>query len=370
MEARRIVMRHAQSIRIASRRRTLVALSLLALAGCGTTEAPVMELESGSPPGTQAPLWPAGASVPRYVYAGELTGEGNFRGGEEGRSGAARVLAWIVGLGEERLEPVVLLRPQSGVNDESGRTYVTDVGRQAVFVFDEAAGRLLVWDAADDTQRFVAPIGIAVDDEGGVLVADAELGAVFRLDREGNPRGSFGADVLERPTGLARDPRTGYVYVADTRGNDVKIFDEAGLLVDFLGRGGKDRGELNAPTYIAFRDGRLYVTDTLNSRIQVFDRDGRVLEVFGERGLYVGNLARPKGVAVDDEGNVYVVESYYDHLLVFDDTGRFLLPVGGTGHAPGQFYLPAGVWTDSRNRIYVADMFNGRVSIFQFLGGS
>jgi DNA-binding beta-propeller fold protein YncE len=104
--------------------------------------------------------------------------------------------------------------------------------------------------------------------------------------------------------------------------------------------------------------------------VQVFDPDGRVLEVFGERGLYVGNLARPKGVAVDDEGNVYVVESFYDHLLVFDPSGRFLLPVGGTGHAPGQFYLPAGVWIDSRNRVYVADMFNGRVSIFQFLGGS
>lgn len=354
----------------AALRGCLAAGLLMILGACGTTEGPVMELESGTAPGAETPMWPVGDNVPRYIYAGELTGEANFRGGGDGRSGAERVLAWIVGLGEEVPEPVVLRRPQSGVTDDQGRTYVTDVGRQAVFVFDEVAGRLLVWDAADETQRFVAPIGVAVGADGQVLVADAELGAVFRLDREGRPIGSFGGDVLERPTGVARDPRTGYVYVADTRGNDVKIFDEAGLLVDFLGRSGKGRGELNAPTYIAFRDGRLYVTDTLNSRVQVFDQDGRVLEVFGERGLYVGNLARPKGVAVDDEGNIYVVEGYYDHLLVFDPAGRFLLPVGGTGHAPGQFYLPAGVWTDSRNRIYVADMFNGRVSIFQFLGGS
>jgi hypothetical protein len=27
------------------------------------------------------------------------------------------------------------------------------------------------------------------------------------------------------------------------------------------------------------------------------------------------------------------------------------------------------VWTDSRNRVFVADMFNGRVVLFQFLGG-
>ncbi|MHB1590155.1 MAG: hypothetical protein ACYCTW_01270 [Sulfuricella sp.] len=31
--------------------------------------------------------------------------------------------------------------------------------------------------------------------------------------------------------------------------------------------------------------------------------------------------------------------------------------------------LAAGVWSDRQGRIYVADMFNGRVVIFQFLGG-
>ena len=70
------------------------------------------------------------------------------------------------------------------------------------------------------------------------------------------------------------------------------------------------------------------------------------------------------------DGNIYVVEGYYDHLLVYDAQGRFLLPIGGTGKAPGQFYLPAGAWTDGRDRIFVADMFNGRVSVFQYLGGS
>ena len=78
---------------------------------------------------------------------------------------------------------------------------------------------------------------------------------------------------------------------------------------------------------------------------------------------------RPKGVAVDGEGNVYVIESYYDSLLVFSARGDFLMPIGGTGTATGRFYLPAGVWVDNRNRVHVADMFNGRVVLFQFLGG-
>jgi len=89
----------------------------------------------------------------------------------------------------------------------------------------------------------------------------------------------------------------------------------------------------------------------------------------GARGLTVGSLVRPKGVAVDSEGNVYVVESYYDHLLVFNRRGEFLMPIGGVGQETGKFYLPAGVWVDGRNRVFVADMFNGRVMVFQFLGG-
>jgi len=66
---------------------------------------------------------------------------------------------------------------------------------------------------------------------------------------------------------------------------------------------------------------------------------------------------------------VYVVESYYDHLLVFNRRGEFLMPIGGVGQETGKFYLPAGVWVDGRNRVFVADMFNGRVMVFQFLGG-
>jgi hypothetical protein len=47
-----------------------------------------------------------------------------------------------------------------------------------------------------------------------------------------------------------------------------------------------------------------------------------------------------------------------------------LLTIGGTGKDVGKFFLPAGVWVDARNRVFVADMFNGRVVVFQFLGGS
>lgn len=315
------------------------------------------------------PVWPAQPEVPRFVYAGELTGEDNFVLAEsESRTTGREVLAWLVGLGDDAdRRPVVLQRPQSGAVDEQGRVFVTDVSRQAVFVFDAVAGELRVWEWAAPGQRFKAPIGVAPLANGETLVTDSELGLVVRLDVGGRPVASFGADQLARPTGLAVTPE-GEVFIADTQANEIKVFGGDGSYHRSFGGRGDQPGQLNAPTYLCLVGDRVYVTDTLNSRIQVFSRSGEYLSALGVRGLYVGNLTRPKGIAVSPNGLVYVVESYFDHLLVFDTEGRFLLPIGGSGKAPGQFFLPASVWLDKQERIYVADMFNGRVSIFQFLG--
>jgi DNA-binding beta-propeller fold protein YncE len=313
------------------------------------------------------PVWPGPPDPARYRYVGQLTGEQNIHGIKSEALGK-RVLGWIVGLVAGRAAPVVLQRPQGGFVDEAGRIYVTDVSRGAVYLFDEPGGVLRVWEWADRTTRFKTPVGIAAGPDGTLLVADADLQRVFRLGPDGESLGSFGAGELKRPTGLARDAERGRVYVADTHGQDIKVYDDSGTLLSTIGGPGVGDGEFNGPTYLTFDGDRLYVTDTLNARIEVFGADGTYLRKFGRRGLFVGDLPRPKGVAVDTHHNVYVVESYYDYLLVFNDKGEFLLPIGGTGSGIGQFFLPAGVWTDHRNRVYVADAFNGRVVIFQYLG--
>ena len=348
---------------------SVVTLSTL-LAGCAGP-AQVLRLEPSAT--AVAPVWPAPQSEERarYRYLGQLTGEDNLHAPEGGGTDLRTVFNWLVGLVEGEGGRVVLQRPQGGAVDAQGRVLVTDVSRKAVFVFDEAAGRLEVWDDIGRGRRFASPIAVAAGPDGQVLVTDSELGQVFRLDRDGRPLGSFGGGVLRRPTGIARDPARRLVYVADTYAHDIKVFADDGRLLEVIGRRGSGDGEFNYPTHLAFAQDELYVTDTLNSRIQVLRAEaGGPVRKFGERGLYLGNLVRPKGVGVDSEGNVYVIESYYDSLLVFSARGEFLLPIGGTGTATGRFYLPSGVWVDARNRVHIADMFNGRVVLFQFLGGS
>ena len=354
--------------RIPSAMRICIPLVFAALAAACAETRQVLVYEAGQT--EEGRLWPARESreVPRYRYVGQLTGAANFAPAEDGGPTLRQALNWLVGLAEAGASPTVLQRPQGGAADDRGRVYVTDVSRKALFVFDETAGRLDVWDEAAPFTRFVSPVGVAIGANGHVLVSDSALARVFRLDHDGKPAGEFGAGILQRPTGIARDPVRGLVFVADTHAHDIKVFDDAGRLVETIGRRGDGTGEFNFPTYLAYARHTLYVTDTLNSRVQAIADSGAVEFKFGAPGLFVGNLVRPKGVAIDDEGNIYVVESMYDTLLVYDAAGRLLLPIGGTGKDIGKFFLPAGVWVDARNRVYVADMFNGRVVIFQFLG--
>lgn len=345
---------------------TLLCLTLI-LVGCADNHLVMNLADTGQ--GFVPKVWPAPPDEPRYRYVGELTGEDNFRPDNwANRNTSSKVFDWLVGLTGLNSEPVVLQRPQCGAVDTEGRIYVTDIGRGAVYVFDKPAGRLEVWDMASGSMQFKAPIGIALGARDEILVADADLHSVFRLDKKGKPVGEFGQAILKRPTGLARDPVRGRIYVADTHAHDIKVFDDDGKLLKVIGRRGEGDGEFNFPTHLAFAADKLYVTDTLNSRIQVFDADGKMIEKFGRLGLYVGDLVRPKGVAVDSTGNIYVIESLYDNLLVFNDTGHILLGVGGTGKGIGEFYLPTGVWTDNKDQIYIADMYNGRITVLQFLG--
>lgn len=351
--------------------RRVAALAAVALlAGCAAGGDRLLRLDVDPKGSGKGIFWPGAPEIPRYRYAGQIIGESNYADGAKGaRHGVQQVLAWIAGLDERPAEPDGLHRPQTGTLDAAGRILVTDASRQAVLAFDPRRG-LEVWEQASGLTRFSSPVGIAAAPEGHVFVADAELGYVVRLARDGSPEAVIGKGLLERPTGLAYEAASGRLFVSDTRAHDIKVFDRGGALATTFGARGEAEGEFNYPTHLTLANGDLYVTDTMNSRVQVLSAaTGRHRLTVGARGLNLGNLVRPKGVAVDSEQNIYVIESYYDHLLVFDRQGRFLLPIGGLGKDIGQFYLPSGVWTDAANRVYVADMFNGRIVVLQFLGG-
>jgi DNA-binding beta-propeller fold protein YncE len=81
---------------------------------------------------------------------------------------------------------------------------------------------------------------------------------------------TFGSANLHQPQGVAVDPDTGNVWVADTSFNRVVEFTDTGAFVLAFGRAGAGPGQFNKPTHIAVDGGLLYVADTWNDRVQVF----------------------------------------------------------------------------------------------------
>ncbi|MCB1504253.1 MAG: hypothetical protein KDJ47_04680 [Hyphomicrobiaceae bacterium] len=345
---------------------------LLTLASC--TSISVDEISSSKPVerGTVAGaqnnnvVWPAPPEKARYRLSAVLIGEQTVSGGESNKGFLTNFAEVITGLAIGERKYKELLRPASGLTLENGSVLVVDAGLKALVQFDFSKKSFKIWDQSGSNRGFKTPIAVVEDGEGGFLVSDSELGKVVRLGKDGQPRGEFGASDLTRPTGLARDPASGAIFVADSAKHVVKKFSSSGQLMATIGGPGQEVGRFNAPTYLSFANGRLFVSDTLNFRVQSFDSNGTSPKSFGKAGLYVGQFTRPKGVAVGGEGRIYVVESRQDHLLVFDPEGQLLLPIEGRAEF-GSFYLPAGVWTDGKHKVYIADMFNGRVVVLEEL---
>jgi DNA-binding beta-propeller fold protein YncE len=111
------------------------------------------------------------------------------------------------------------------------------------------------------------------------------------------------------------------------------------------------------------------VLDAGNFRVQAFDRDGKFLRAWGKTGNDIGDFVRPRGIAVDNEGNVYVTDAAFGNVQIFSPKGELLLPVGylGTEDRPGIFAMPGGVAVDETGHMYVVDQVFDKVDVFRRL---
>lgn len=243
--------------------------------------------------------------------------------------------------------------------------YVVDSSARGVHRFDLAGGRYRFLTGSG----FIHPVGVAVGLDGLVYVSDSEGAFVAVLEDSGREVARI-RDGLLRPTGLAIDPSSGNLIIADTEAHRLRVFTPTGAAVSTLGHRGGGEGAFNYPTNVAVDlEGRIYVSDSMNFRVQILAPDGMPLGSFGRLGDALGDFARPKGIGVDARGRIFVVEGLYDVVNVFDPAGRLLLTFGGAGRGSGAFWLAAGLAVDARGRVFVADSYNGRVQVFQVLEG-
>ncbi len=114
-------------------------------------------------------------------------------------------------------------------------------------------------------------------------------------------------------------------------------------------------------------NGEIYVAENGNDRISAWDANGSFLRGWGSLGANDGQFIDPQGVAVF-EGEVYVTEWTGHRVQVFDENGTFLRKWGGFGTADGQFQYPWGIVVDrdaNGTQVYVTESWGSNRSQVQ-----
>jgi DNA-binding beta-propeller fold protein YncE len=203
-----------------------------------------------------------------------------------------------------------------------------------VILADSDTGSIVKFDAQGD---FVwsygagtAPEGqikawsIAVAPNGNVLVPQLGQHRVLVLSPDGDPipGGTFGANRLLDPRGIAYDGSNGSVWVADSVLNTIQHFDASS---------GEWLGEIdvNAPSRpgaavkqtmdVQVTATHVYVSDPKGHRILVWEKDGTFVGV-GASASGSGAVQGPMGMDVAG-GFLYVAESVNDRIHKYEITG-------------------------------------------------
>jgi NHL repeat len=229
-------------------------------------------------------------------------------------------------------------------------------------------------------ETFFTPLGLTLDAEGGLYVADRDNHRVLYFANDGN-------QAADRVDGQHGD-LAAHIANNDGSGNS--------------GRASAD--SLNMPTAVALDSaGGLYVTDRDNHRVLYFANDGNTTadRVYGQFGNFNTNMTNNDstanygdpsadnfgtyilGIAVDGGDGLYVSDSSNHRVLYFANDGNTTadrvygqwdsLTMGvrnndGTGRmgtpSANSLNFPRGLAIDSNDALYVADRDNNRVLHF------
>jgi len=273
--------------------------------------------------------------------------------------------------------------------------------RAQVYSFTTLAGRASIGssDGIVGDARLFGPLGVAVDENGNVFVADtgnhtirkiAPTGIVTTFAGAAGIRGSVdgvgGAARFSFPSSVVID-QSGNLFVADTRNHVIRKITATGLVTTLAGTAGSS-GSVDAkggaarfasPAGVAVdRAGNVFVADSGNRTIRKIATDGAVTTVAGAAGLSgssdgTGSAARfgnPFGVAVSSSGTLFVTDSLLrgsSRFPVFEYTIRKVTPDGvvstlvSTAGSSAQIGEPRGLAVDAAGNVFFADYGNGTV---------
>ena len=281
-------------------------------------------------------------------------------------------------------ETAGMVGPRDIVLDEDGLIYVTDTDRSRIVVlspegeFVRSIGDPALVPAGEALRQ---PWGLDIGADGLLYVADTWNNRVAIFTRkgeflrawghEGVPATDPSPDAMWGPRAIAVGP-DGLVYVADTGGKRIRVYTPEGEWVRDIGRGGTGLGQVDEPVGLAFNpvSHELYVAEAWNKRVQVFDLTGVPLRTFTVNMWFRNRQSynRPY-LAVSPDGTlIYVTDMDDKHRIVaYNLAGQPVLSFNQPDDAAtgvSGVRSPAGLAFDAAGRLYVVDAQQARIYVF------
>lgn len=310
--------------------------------------------------------------------------------------------------------------PTAMAIDAAGNLYVADNGTirrvtpfGVVTTIAGVSSDVRVVDGPPGTARFSDIEGMAIAADGTIFVSEgphmvvrqlAVTGVVTTLagtlDAIGSADGTGAAARFNHPAGIAVDPATGNLLVADTDNHTIRLVTRAGTVLTLIGAPppyGANDGLGTAARFSTIPDlaldaaGNVLVADPNNYAIRRLDAAGNVQTiagVLGSRGTQdgpagTGRMVGPQAIAADTAGNIYfaddvisfchpqpsLCEAYSSAIRRVDAAGTITTVAGainssgdadGTG-AAARFRLASDIAIDASGNLYVSDLASNTI---------
>jgi RHS repeat-associated protein len=220
--------------------------------------------------------------------------------------------------------------------------------------------------------EFSNPEGLAINpSSGAIYVADSAQDRIQELSSSGayiTAFGSYGTaegDLWE-PHGIALDS-SGDVWVADTNNCRVEEFSSSGTFLKAYGEPGKTLGKFEGTFGVAFSGNNLYVTDIENQRVEELNTTTKAwAREFGNTGSETEKLSYPWAITTDPlNGDLYVTSVGDSRIQAYTPEGKYVEGFGAFGSVHEDLEYPSGISVNpTTGAFYIADEGNNRVDIW------
>lgn len=311
-----------------------------------------------------------------------------------------------------------LFHPAGVAHDKEGNIYISDYQNHVIRQITKAGEMKTIAGYSNETDefnhpvgelqdgsveeaQFNLPVGLAVDSENNVYIADSGNGAIRKLSEDGKVETvvqgllhPFDIVINEQDDIFFSDALSHEIYQLMKDGT-LEVFaggdyeEEDGYPVGAYQDGQGESAQFNEPSGLAFTpSGDLLVADAGNQRIRLINANGEVSTVAGSGDAFVPGTTYINGgyedgtvdkaqfnfpkdvIALNDKQ--FIIADTYNHALRLIDNGE-VSTFAGTAYAgfvdgdqsTAQFYNPYAI-SFADNRLVVVDQYNHAVREVRF----